>query len=412
MHTKFQEIINKFLKSNTQSKGVNGDPSASNTINIQQTLFSYENHINLYHLLINYLDSESSLLSKNLESGQITDAQQITKISDKIKILSESTDQLLSLIDRLNSEFSTLVTNRDFLNLQTPKFSDFEHFSNSAEFNIFFLNDDYTSDFPNSPKFKRLNLNKNDFLKLELAYQSSSNPADFLYKIQQSLNLENDKKIALCNYEPRHNGFLVYFDPKDTDTTAIFENISKRMPTCLYKINDGDSWIINTLEYNFDTCELLTCFNAWIDTNWLTIYLQDTLFPINKLSNSLINNPIRQTCHHGSFISTLKDAVALDKSTLISAISQANPYWYLEKVEIHDGNDFVELIEKPITIHFDLLLIRFFNGENTAFIAYYNPQDNQLILSTEANNTEAEIIIKTYLLGFAIYQENHSWSKV
>ena len=185
MHTKFQEIINKFLKSNTQSKGVNGDPSASNTINIQQTLFSYENHINLYHLLINYLDSESSLLSKNLESGQITDAQQITKISDKIKILSESTDRLLSLIDRLNSEFSTLVTNRDFLNLQTPKFSDFEHFSNSAEFNIFFLNDDYTSDFPNSPKFKRLNLNKNDFLKLELAYQSSSNPADFLYSVVQ-----------------------------------------------------------------------------------------------------------------------------------------------------------------------------------------------------------------------------------
>lgn len=408
MHTQFQEIIRKFLKSATpisrDERKSSHETSPGQVISIQQTLISYDNHLNLYYSLINYLDSESLLLSKNLESGQTTAAEDINRISEKINELSKQTDLLLALIDQLNLEFSSLIADREFLNIQSPKFSDFEHFTGSTEFHVFFLNDDYTSEFTNTPRYKRLKLNKDDFEKLELIYQAARDPKDFLYKIHQSLNLEAHKKIALCHYEPRHNGFLVYFDPSLQEVTAIFEKLSKFSPNCLYRLNNGDSWIINTLEYNFETEELLKCFDAWIDTNWLTIYLQASLFPITKVSNPLSNHKLGHSCHHGSFLNGLEKGVLISKSSLLSTISKSNPYWYLQKVAIHDGNDFIELEDEPLICQFDLMLINFFNGENEGFIAYYNPIHNELTLYTEAGRAEAELLIKTYLVGLAITQ--------
>lgn len=403
MHTAFQEIISKFLKSTTLLLSKGAEPSnRPSECHVQKSLTSYDNHLGLYKSLISYLDSECLLLTNNIESGQITCEERICEITKKIRQLEKFSDEISGLIKHLNDELSLLVAQRDFLNLKSPTLQEFNHFSGSIEFNVFFLNNDFTNDFTGCEQFKRLSIDKNSFLDLDQVYQTSSSPQVFLEGIYSFLGLSPDKKVALCNYQPRHNGFLIYFSPLDSHITQVFESISQKDPLSTYKLKESNAWIVDTTIYDFETRELLDCFDVWVDTNWLTIYLKESLFPIHETKKPIIKPSTNHPCYLGSFFNLLNSKLQINRITLLGAINQVNPYWFVQKVSVLNELRFNEVNDFPHECLHDLLLIKFSNGENEQYIAYYSPLENRIILSTNADNTEAEILINVYKLGLAI----------
>ena len=412
MHTEFQEIIEQFLQTAPLGlQDVKNTPIDNAPYNIQSSLISYDNHLKLYHTLLNYLDSETHLLTKSTESGQITCPNTLKDIENKIQRLDGYAEQLFELTSHLNAELSNLFDRRDFLNARSPTFGEFEHFSNSIEFNLFFLNNDYTRDFETCPSFRRLNLDKDSFDTLDLIYQSSLTPQNLLENIYKSLGLGTHNRIALCNYQPRHNGFLIYFDPADKELCKLFESIALREPESLYTLQanlagsqGANIWVLDTTEYNFTSDELLKCFDGWIDTNWLTIYLKEALFPIHNIINPLQNTQFNNPCYLGSFFNKLDTAIYRNKGELLGAIGVLNPFWYLKKVFYWNGSNFVEINDTPFLCTHEITLIKFFNGENAEFIAYYHAVDNRFILNTNAkeNQHEAALLEETYMIGLEI----------
>lgn len=400
MHIEFQKIITNFLQAPLPKLG-SVDFAKVDGLNIEKSLCAYESQNLLYYQLVHYLDNERILLEKNLATGQTTDPGELAIINDRINELDTNSGLLIDRINYLGKDSARLLKERDFLLLRAPFFAEYDQFSSSYEYHLYFLNDDFTNDYSECAKYRRLLLDRENYNKLTHVFMSSLSPQLFIENTRKLLGLSAENTIALSYFEPRQCGFMLYVDPNDQTSSQLISDLANKDPANI-TLQGNNTWLINTLTNDALGKELLSHFNVWIDCAWLTLYLQENLFPITKISNPIQKIAISPSAYLGSLFELNSSKAVIDVHAIQSAINKYNPFWFIKDICVFEGGKFNPI--SPITPLTNVILIKFFEGESCAHLAYYSISKNEIILCSPAHAFESQLIEQMFQLNNALIQ--------
>lgn len=387
-----------------------------------ELFFNIKNTAQRYSLLktvikrcIEYLINEQNAATAQMLSGQCT-PQECEELKNQVNKFEELEENLHRKLSFVSKQSSNHIKNRSFLPLVALEFKYHEQCASKFESNLYFLGSDYTN-IPNiHKKFRRFIFDKSEYAVFEKSYLGSATPQELIKNSHEFLNISSELNIAICQYEARHTGFIIYSDKNNAKLNAELHNYAQRFPNSLSFLEEDSIWVLQLFDEGIMESDFLNLFDVWLDSEHCVYYINESLFPIMPSQDLNIRLDNNADYLHGIFFDHIDKIEQIRINEIIFSLQTINPFENPKEIKVYHLNGFEKPNQKEFWTFSSSLLISYKVNESTEKLALYNTQQKTITFVVETTDYFAKYIEELFKTNLKLLRingfENINYSKL